>query len=1179
MGVISRMFNKQAQLSLVREGEAFALVSFYDGKETAINAVIEKWPELSGLSRYIGNPRASRNPVAVAGFDKLRSCLHSLQKSCEANKKICIYIPNELERIQICEIPPEGFEITYQQKGTQLIRRLPEDVKELAEGWLCRDSLYWRYDRLTSAQQERLCRPVVQEGNLIPFLSRELPAFRQAGVRIRSELEYASSAAVSLEILSFGEERAEIKTTWHTPAAQIREDFCLNGYVEANHVIQPGIRPSVLREILPEETAILEGSRLACFLKQHYPALKKWFSHDLTAFEQVHQWVEPPYRWELVARAELNGVIGQAYAHPVACIGNDRFSPAELQEMLKMPYARISTGWVSKEKLLTLGMNEAGQTTRGLSLALIPLEAKQLLYRGGPELGSVWTAMTCEGAPWAEAGNKHACARQHLEYLLHWGVNGGLLGGYEALTAYGIPLLSDLSRRGKGCKILLTGRREDVRALKESYGIYLETLLSEQAYVCMDNDAVFHDAEARYRQWDLLILLAPDEYTHPAERERLLALRNMKARCKIGFFGKGLNKDAAAWDAQMLGYPEPMMKYLIQDCRAPEKLPPAYVFHPTPAGAAESVKPAGVSEGKVVFRKMKDGSAETVLSGRAGQGVSVPAREEKPEIDISFNWDFTDRSNAAFFKEARRLAAQEGSPVEHIPFSCYWPKYSEMDAAQRKWYFYLRSCIRRGEYPQTDLAYLYVCVYELLNLIGVKDAGEGLRLLMAVQQAYGTQYPQLQNHLSGWIYDFVHVYDCGVTAREIIGNMQHLSEAGLNELLTELSGQDDFDLPLWALERLSTYKITNSKFYQRGNQALIARCVPGALREINRQLRQTRGRNLLNAYAALKMHTDTLVAFNGAICEKRRTYTLRCKHYQNSVKLSNFLKNVIRYTENTLRTQMKYAAKLQGIELDSQTRMWIDAYIADQAKDFLPKKEKQAASAPSGRKRAKIALDLDKLAQLRADSDDVRDALLASVEESPEIVETIARPPQAQEGTLTDLDAVQAILNQMTAESRAALDHLSAHGWQEAASALRAAFPHAFLEAVTDEINAAAMARIGCCLIEREGDVYIIAEDYRDELQYLMPRQQEEAAWEIALEEADEEWKAFFAQTDPELLGSLMEGMEAFRACVKKRGEMPEPCLEEINNAAMDTIGDLLVTQDGIAEEYLPTVRQYLKKG
>ena len=155
-----------------------------------------------------------------------------------------------------------------------------------------------------------------------------------------------------------------------------------------------------------------------------------------------------------------------------------------------------------------------------------------------------------------------------------------------------------------------------------------------------------------------------------------------------------------------------------------------------------------------------------------------------------------------------------------------------MDEAQRKWYFYLRGCIRRDEYPETDPSYLFVYVYEILNLIGVQDATEGYRKLLKIQSVYGEKYPSLRNHLNTWIYDYTHVYDCGITLEQLLSDLPELPERGLNELLLKMSAGDAFEIPLWALERLSGYKITKSKFYQHDNQDLINRCIPGVLSDV-----------------------------------------------------------------------------------------------------------------------------------------------------------------------------------------------------------------------------------------------------------------------------------------------------------------------------------------------------------
>ena len=390
-----------------------------------------------------------------------------------------------------------------------------------------------------------------------------------------------------------------------------------------------------------------------------------------------------------------------------------------------------------------------------------------------------------------------------------------------------------------------------------------------------------------------------------------------------------------------------------------------------------------------------------------------------------------------------------------------------------------------------------------------------------------------------------------------------------------MSEGDAFNLPLWALERLSGYKITNSKFYQRNNQELMNSCIPGALCEIDWQLRK-KGKGLLDTYAALKIHNDNFMAFGSALVETQRTYTIRSRHYQNGLKLRSYLKNAIRYAENALRAQQKYSARLQGVELDERSRAWIDAYIA-----ALPKKKENLASEKKAT--AKINLDLEKLNQLRSDSDEVRDALIASVSD-PGTEESFAveieRPEGCADGLLTDLAPVQGILTRLSSEQRRVLDCMALHAWKVEISALHRELTGLVPEVLAEEINEVSMVYLGCFLIEREDEEFVVAEDYRDELEYLMPRQEKNAGdWEVDLDGLDEEWAAFFAQAELTVLGQLLAGWSALIDYARGRGEMPELLLDELNNVSSDTIGDLIADGNGIIDDYLPVIQKHLRKG
>ena len=84
-----------------------------------------------------------------------------------------------------------------------------------------------------------------------------------------------------------------------------------------------------------------------------------------------------------------------------------------------------------------------------------------------------------------------------------------------------------------------------------------------------------------------------------------------------------------------------------------------------------------------------------------------------------------------------------------------------------------------------------------------------------------------------------------------------------------------------------------------------------------------------------------------------------------------------------------------------------------------------------------------------------------------------------------------------------------------------------------------------------------------------------EALWdETALRELDEEWKQFAAALAPRhvlaILALLGEQPDAALMQVAEQcGTMPALLLDEINDVAMETIGDLLVDGDRIMDEYM----------
>ena len=873
MSLFSRVFNKPAQVSLIREGQTFFLRFLYDNRPATYAEVLEKWQELGALDRFIGETGQSSVAIKLSAVDSLKAALRELRYKYASQNKLNFYISAEVEAAQMSETAPDGFVVQYAREGDGLRRQLPAGTVELEEGWMRLNHRYWRFERLSDAQLAGFRRDVIDCQSLITFLKRDVQEYTDAGVPIHTEIAYQDNPAVEVLITSFGATSLELQPIWHIDYKDIDESFTLTDYVLANNVVYPGLPPSQLQTVIPNlnQSSRLEGCDAARFLDERYNAWKGHMIGDLAAFEAVHRWIIPPYQWVLIARAkELHG-IGRAYAHPYASIGGEEFSVEQLQEMLKQPYVRIASGWVRNRDLLSLGMDENALMEDGTPMKPIRLDADLLLHRGGRKIDAPFSAMRLDGEPWRDQGDKHSCVRDHLDFLLHWGINGGLIGGYEAMAAYGLPMIFRFRMDHRDATVLVVGSKADCDALRETSPFFGNALSGERARMLSYAEYITKDTEVLNTRWDLVCLIEPDVELVRASSAMVQAVASLKAACKIGFFWDtpSGNAERMSLASMILGYrgKQELVDLLVRDSRKPKPLPEPFRF--ANATVEYKRKPSvstredihGAEIIQTSASPAQDSGAVIILRGAQGQAIQVPTQPERlntyNEIMASYR-----RPKEDFFKEARKFADYEGVATTHIPFTCYWPKYSDMNAEQRKWFFHMRNQLRNGVFPDTDVSYLYIFIYELINQIGIENPKQGLNLLMEIWGHYGNRYPQLSHNLASWVFDYLRINELEFPVDQLLMRVPELADYGLNAALTEMNEQHmPLKLPVWALEMLSQYRVTNSKFYQKGHHALVDAILPGAVGAVDGALREKNGKGILDTYAALKLRTESVNAF------------------------------------------------------------------------------------------------------------------------------------------------------------------------------------------------------------------------------------------------------------------------------------------------------------------------------
>ena len=219
--------------------------------------------------------------------------------------------------------------------------------------------------------------------------------------------------------------------------------------------------------------------------------------------------------------------------------------------------------------------------------------------------------------------------------------------------------------------------------------------------------------------------------------------------------------------------------------------------------------------------------------------------------------------------------------------------------------------------------------------------------------------------------------------------------------------------------------------------------------------------------------------------------------------LGAIIGSIIRQTENILRKELNYRAQLRGI---STPKAWEDAIRA-------------AIVTPTPKR--EVEIDLAHAELIRQQSEAIRRRLIvedeqyapdisleidsskpqinenaAAPDQPTEFAETsqkrllhssvIQRPTDAPDGLLTDLSAIGKLMGEPDSEQAKLLSVLRKKNWQAPPAILGEQFEHAFVNVIFDRINEAAFEVLGSALLFDEAGQWVVAEDYRDEIAYIL---------------------------------------------------------------------------------------------
>ena len=889
----------------------------------------------------------------------------------------------------------------------------------------------------------------------------------------------------------------------------------------------------------------------------------------------------------LYGYTERHHGIGKAYARAEVWAGRKRFSAAKLSRTILPGSEFIQTddGWFPVALLEKLGLGRMGRLTDGCSIEKpFPLSSEELLSCGGERLSGPWKRMVVEGLLREQAGKNRAYG--HLRFLAEWGLSGGLNGSGAEHTNALLEFIPELRREAPQCRVLIVGKKRRLEELHAGMQplspLWLDGSKKDASapvqssfFIIATTNSIVKNEVPPSLKFDMLVLLEPDTMTKTGSTMIFKSLAGLRARIRIALYADTEYRkryETRLVQQELLG----VSRCAVTDCLIidPNKplppLPQPYVFKP-------------VVHAPQTF-------AEIQMQGETAphKSVSIPLRTEqprttsigsRPEIRVNFR-----TGEQVFVEQAQKLSAKTVRYASFTPFMAYWPTYGSMTGSQSQWYFYWRGQVRCGAYPQTDLSYIFLYVYELINLVGCRTPLEGYQKLMDVWCAYRVPFPKLDRYLAGWVSDFVLVHGLDIP----IGEISNLSgcpvgQYDLDRLLLTKFGERPLCIDIPLLSQAANYHIERSKFYQSRYSSICDEYIPKAVALVDAFLEKQQGRRMIEMFHPGYGQRERYLFQSALYAGEPRTIKVKVVALSAHSPLRDFLAQVIRHTENKLRDIKGYPGRLRGIELEEELRRLIDVYME---RELLRKQEVQS----------NITIDAGKLARAAAEAEQTQRMLMTGqAEEQPDtaapdflkalpevaVAATVpARPPDTPGGLLTDLALVAELLSQADESERRLINMLLQYGWEMEGNVLQSLLPDCPTEDIVSRINKKALHILGSLLIVQESGLYLIDEDYRDELAYLPVNPAKEtpahAAWNAdGLAPAWRELCQRFSPWQLDMLYAVARGAsrQELQNIAEQAETMVEPVLDSINEAAMETVGDLLIADGVVLEEYLELVK------
>ena len=182
-----------------------------------------------------------------------------------------------------------------------------------------------------------------------------------------------------------------------------------------------------------------------------------------------------------------------------------------------------------------------------------------------------------------------------------------------------------------------------------------------------------------------------------------------------------------------------------------------------------------------------------------------------------------------FRKDAHRFFSEKGEAAEYTPFFSFTPQYSQLSAAQRAYYFYLRAEIRSGRYPKADKGYFFLLVYEIIHLFDLIPPCEGAALLADIWGKYRESISGLDRYMITWLADYCLYHAIPCPGNLTVGCLSAISQSDEIEFYFGNAAEATEEGILRFLALSSDYRFEASRAVTEENKPLFVKHITGGM--------------------------------------------------------------------------------------------------------------------------------------------------------------------------------------------------------------------------------------------------------------------------------------------------------------------------------------------------------------